>query len=47
MTEHEILNNLIEYVSELKGNEDIDEKVYFWKEVIGMSEQQMKDYKII
>lgn len=47
MTEHEILNNLIEYVTELKERENEEEKIYFWTHVIGMSEQQMKDYDII
>lgn len=47
MTEREILNNLIEYVSEFKGNEDTEEKIYFWTEVIGMTKKQMKEYKLI
>ena len=47
MTEQEILNNLIEYVTEVKEREDEDEKEFFWTKVIGMTEEQMKKYEII
>ena len=46
-TENEILNNLIGYVAELKEREDLSEQIFFWKEVIGMNEDQMKEYEVL
>ena len=47
MTEHEILMNLINYITELKKREDTEEQIMFWKDIIGMTDEQIKEYDII
>ena len=44
--ENEILNNLINYVTELQSHQTTEEKLYFWKNVIGMTDEQIKKYEI-
>ena len=47
MTEHELFMNLIEYVCELKERHDKDEQIMFWKNIIGMTDEQIKNYEVI
>ena len=42
-----LLNNLINYVCELKEREDIDEKRMFWENIIGMNEKELKEYEVL
>ena len=42
-----VISNLVGYLAELKERDDIDEWNYFWKEYIGMSDEDMKYYNLI
>lgn len=39
----DLLNNLIEYVDMLKDSESSEDQTYFWKEVIGFTDDEL-DY---
>ena len=41
-----LLNECIGYIDELKERDDEDEKDYFWTEVIGMTENEMKYFGV-
>ena len=47
MTEHEQFEELLSYVAELKKTDTTEEKEYFWKEVIGLSSEQIKEHRLI
>ena len=47
MTEHELLMNLINYVAELKERYDVEEQLMFWHNIVGMSDEQIKEYDVI
>ena len=36
-----LLNNLIEYVDMLKDSESSEDQTYFWKEVIGFTDEEL------
>ena len=38
----ELLNNFIEYTVELKGNEPIEDKEIFIKDIIGFTDEEVK-----
>ena len=42
----ELLNNAIEYIAELKGNEDLEERIDFYKDVIGMNDEELEFYDL-
>ena len=47
MTEHEQFEELLSYVAELKRKDTLKEKEYFWKRVIGLCPEQIKDYELL
>lgn len=42
----ELLNNYIEYCAELKERESAKEKEYFYKNIIGMTAEELKYFGI-
>lgn len=47
MTEHEQFEKLLSYVAELKQKDTLKEREYFWKRVIGLSSEQIKEYELL
>lgn len=42
----EILNECIGYLAELKERESKEELEYFWKEIIGLTDEEIKHFGI-
>ena len=43
---NDVINNLIEYITELKERETKEERLYFWKNVIGMTDDDIKNFDL-
>ena len=41
-----LFKNCLEYITELKKREDKDERINFFKDIIGMTDQEIKDLYI-
>lgn len=38
-----LLFNCISYISELMENDSLDEKLFFWKNIIGMTDKEISE----
>jgi len=43
----ELLDGCIGYLFELKDNESKEEREYFWKNVIGMTDEEIKRFGVL
>lgn len=43
----ELLNECVGYIFELKERESKEEREFFWKEVIGMTDEEIKRFGVL
>jgi len=43
----QLLNECVGYLYELKERDSKEEKLYFWKEVIGMNDEEIKYFGVM
>lgn len=43
----ELLNECVGYLYELKERDSVEEKEYFWKEFIGMTDEEIKYFGVL
>ena len=43
----QLLNECVDYLVELKEREDKEELLYFWKNIIGMTDEEIKYFGVM